>query len=87
MKTDFYTKVLLTIIVFLLACLTGDKVYDAAVPESTATTPTWVCGSAHSSFVKNIAEEANKQGLKEMVITAVGGVPDTSPYVYFCGKK
>ena len=87
MKTDFYTKVLLTIIVFLLACLTGDKVYDAAVPESTATTPTWVCGSFHKNFVEKIAEEANKQGLKEMVLTAAGGAQDSPQYVNFCGKK
>ena len=39
MKTDLYTKALLTLITLFLGVLSFDKVYDAAIPEAKANEP------------------------------------------------
>lgn len=47
MKTDLYTKTMLTLIALFLAVLAADKVYDVVVPEAQAATTKdyyWTCG-------------------------------------------
>ena len=43
MKTDLYTKALLTLITLFLGVLAFDKVYEAAIPEAQAKTGKWKC--------------------------------------------
>ena len=48
MKTDFYTKALLTLITLFLGVIAFDKVYDTAIPETQAQeerVPSWKCKS------------------------------------------
>ena len=61
MKSDFYTKALLTLITLFLGVLAFDKVYEAAIPEAQAKTGEWKCivASALSSAGEKRANENN----------------------------
>ena len=59
MKTDLYTKVILTLIALFLGVLSFDKVYEAAIPEAQANEPKtqakrykWECftGRLHMAY-------------------------------------
>jgi len=43
MKTDLYTKAILTFIALFLGVLAFDKVYETAIPEAQAKTGKWEC--------------------------------------------
>jgi len=52
MKTDLYTKTMLTLIVLLLGVLSFDKVYDSFIRDADAsTTNAWKCETWTSRFI------------------------------------
>ena len=98
MKTDFYTKTMLTLIALFLAVLSFDKVYGVAVPEAEAQTKKveWMCHTAYlrkAEWKANVlAEVANKNGWTFMTISST---PDSwqgdgkedwgKGHIHFCG--
>ena len=51
MKTDFYTKALLTLITLFLGVLAFDKVYEAAIPEAQARNAgKWKCFTLNTGY-------------------------------------
>ena len=85
MKTDLYTKAILTIIALFLGVLSFDKVYDATIPEAQAKTGKWEClptmrGAGLKQFEPD--EIANTKGWTFMTMLPVNGEAE----VYYCGR-
>ena len=77
MKTDFYTKALLTLITLFLGVLAFDKVYEAAIPEAQAKTGKWEC------FTSLVPEtHANDKNWSVMTMT----YDPINSEAWFCGR-
>ena len=97
MKTDFYTKTMLTLIALFLAVLSFDNVYGVAVPEAEAQTRQvkWECktttffGATGDAVVltENPDDVLNKHGWTVVVpFGKVRGIGDRVE-LFFCGHK
>ena len=65
MKTDFYTKTMLTLIALFLAVISFEKVYGVAVPEAEAKSSSvkWECSSpVDENYLKHLQEGGNIEG-------------------------
>lgn len=90
MKTDLYTKVLLTLITIFLGVLASDRIYETAIPKAEAeeSTPTWMCGSTttlkaggDSNIRAKIKKTANKYQWTTMTSFNQGN------WWIWCGRK
>lgn len=78
MKTDFYTKTMLTLIVLFLGILSFDRVYDSFIREAEASSKGWACKAMYTSWIEvaggysELTLELNKKGIQqiEMVMGA-----------------
>ena len=86
MKTDFYTKVLLTFIALFLGVLAFDKVYETAIPEAQAKTGKWHCSviflEGAYDRVGYLQEVANQKNWTFMTIVLNEKKEDS----LFCGR-
>ena len=80
MKTDFYTKAILTLIALFLGVLAFDKVYEAAIPEAQAKTGQWECTVKGQTI--SVAKVANEMGWSFMTMAR-----DTGGGMGVCGYK
>lgn len=99
MKTDFYTKIMLTLIALFLAVLSFDKVYGVAVPNAEAQTKRikWECSqTAYWSLRGTMDETANLRAHPDTRINELGwtvvvpfGKTQSGPdgEWYFCGHR
>ena len=79
MKTDFYTKAILTLIALFLGVLAFDKVYETAIPEAQAKTGKWECSS--STQPASVKNWANDSGWSFMTMAV-----KFDERVVFCGR-
>ena len=72
MKTDTYTKVILTFIALFLGILVTDKMYEATIPTAgaSASTARWECGNRIRVSV--VEEQANAMKYSQMTVAAGG---------------
>lgn len=87
MKTDLYTKTMLTLIAFALLFLCAEKLYDATVPKAQAAKGAWECWhliDPKASLTETIAATRVTPGtvfsLQLKTDAVKGSVSDT-----FCG--
>lgn len=73
MKTDLYTKTMLTLIVLFLGILSFDKIYDSFIREAEASTKKWRCTT---ESVRGIKSENFHIGLEELGVQQVEMVED-----------
>ena len=80
MKTDFYTKAILTLIALFLGVLSFDKVYDAAIPEAQAGSGEWQCGEFNDIVVHK--KRAQRENWSFMTLVR----KPTGNHYAFCAK-
>jgi hypothetical protein len=77
MKTDLYTKTMLTLIVLFLGILSFDKVYNSFIREADALSGTWDCDTWSSKFINSASFYSHliNMGIQEieMVEDKAGG--------------
>mgnify|MGYP000546787943 CR=1 FL=1 len=97
MKTDFYTKAILTLIALFLGVLAFDTVYEAAIPEAQAKTGKWECkdwtdmfpidfetGNYDTSDLSKFYP--NQAGWTFMTVTTYWDPKAEIPQPLFCGR-
>lgn len=82
MKTDLYTKAILTIIAICLLVVASEKIYDIVVPEAQASTSVWSCSFSPEEGMPSTIATTNKWSY--MVFAEY---PLNSKHTYLvCGK-
>jgi hypothetical protein len=59
MKTDLYTKTMLTLIVLFLGILSFDKVYDSVIQKAEGANNKWTCSYKKQTSVEGYINEGS----------------------------
>lgn len=81
MKTDFYTKTMLTLIVLFLGILSFERVYDSFIREAEAANSQWDCFKTRGTWI-GLTDHLTEKGWTEMEMLG-----DWKGEMFFCGRK